>query len=298
MDNLDLERELHDLVKRAMGPLYSRVRWTPIEAEISKTISRLQAAALPVEEQGPRPVDLETLIPGLLELARSEPHDDDDCPNDDTCRCANIAQLNAEFKAIEKLAASRPKAEEGKAEPRPGTDGGPDLRDDMLKRAYRLICTGIFSEDGGDVDAGVEWVEEIGRRMPWIGNGWEACAECEGDGCEHCGKTGFLNVPVGEIPPSAAAQAPTAQSAPPVEPPAPRPTAESTRMLAAWKCLRADLEGSDKWPVGDTFQYKEFFFHGWISCAASMEGRNPDGTPFRGIAGQPKSAEAQAGEAP
>lgn len=48
---------------------------------------------------------MEAALPALLELARNEDHDDEDCPNDDTCRCANIAQLNAEFKFIAGLMA-------------------------------------------------------------------------------------------------------------------------------------------------------------------------------------------------
>lgn len=48
---------------------------------------------------------LEEFIPELLELARGEDHDAEDCPQDDTCRCANIAKLNAELKAIQRMRA-------------------------------------------------------------------------------------------------------------------------------------------------------------------------------------------------
>jgi hypothetical protein len=65
---------------------------------------------------------------------------------------------------------------------------------------------------------------------------------------------------------------------------------ESTRMLAAWKTLRASLDGSDEWPTGDAFQYKEFFLHGWIAKASEDGARNPDGSPFRGIPGKPMAA--------
>ena len=48
---------------------------------------------------------VEEFIPELLELARGEDHDQADCPQDDTCRCANIAKLNAELKAIQRMRA-------------------------------------------------------------------------------------------------------------------------------------------------------------------------------------------------
>lgn len=47
--------------------------------------------------------DVEDLIPELVEMARREPHDDEDCHEDDTCRCENIRKLNAEFKAVQSL---------------------------------------------------------------------------------------------------------------------------------------------------------------------------------------------------
>ncbi len=65
--------------------------------------------------------EMESLFPALLELARNEDHVEDGCPNDDTCRCANIAQLNAEFKTINVLllaAADLVKIHDRKAVPR------------------------------------------------------------------------------------------------------------------------------------------------------------------------------------
>lgn len=54
-----------------------------------------------VESERPIRPSLEEAIPELLNLAQGADHDDSDCPGDDTCRCENIAKLNAELKAVE-----------------------------------------------------------------------------------------------------------------------------------------------------------------------------------------------------
>jgi uncharacterized protein YerC len=47
--------------------------------------------------------EMEALFPALLELARSEDHENVLCGLDDTCTCPNIAKLNAEFNTIRRL---------------------------------------------------------------------------------------------------------------------------------------------------------------------------------------------------
>jgi hypothetical protein len=48
-------------------------------------------------------MELEDFIPELLNLAQGADHDDSDCPQDDTCECENIFNLNEELKNIQKL---------------------------------------------------------------------------------------------------------------------------------------------------------------------------------------------------
>lgn len=70
---------------------------------------------------------LEEFIPDLLELARSEDHDDKDCPQDDTCRCENIKRLESELKAVRLLRAG--------AIPEPVSQGGRTSLDTLREAA-------------------------------------------------------------------------------------------------------------------------------------------------------------------
>lgn len=68
--------------------------------------------------------DAEDLIPELVEMARREPHDVEDCPEDDTCRCENIRKLNAEFKAVQRLMG---RGEGGEKKPTPEAGPAQDI---------------------------------------------------------------------------------------------------------------------------------------------------------------------------
>jgi len=81
-----------------------------------------KAAAHPGTAAG---VDLEDLAPNLVELARGELHDED-CPEDDTCRCANIRTLNAECKALQ--AALRASQAPAQGEGSGGEEAGPSAK--------------------------------------------------------------------------------------------------------------------------------------------------------------------------
>jgi len=47
--------------------------------------------------------DIEEFFPNLIELCRQQDHDDEDCPQDDTCECDNIKKLNDELRKIDAL---------------------------------------------------------------------------------------------------------------------------------------------------------------------------------------------------
>ena len=46
--------------------------------------------------------DIENLFPALVELCRQQDHDED-CPQDDTCKCEEIQKLNQELKLLDRM---------------------------------------------------------------------------------------------------------------------------------------------------------------------------------------------------